>query len=766
MHASGRRDTVAALIVFCAGLAMSRPQAADPSPGRTPRFLEPLEEPSAVAVDGTGSIFVCEALGHRVAVFDRQGGFVRRWGRFGRGEGEFDQPRGIAAGAGGRVYVVDTGNDRIEVFDSYGRFERQWGRHGSDSGEFDEPMGVAVGRDGRVYVADAGNNRIQVFGSDGAFLFFVWSYGYHDGAFDRPVDVAVGVEGDFYVSDQGNSRIQKFAPDGRFVLTWGGRGRRGGLLVEPGGLDERGGRLVVADPYSRRLVTFDRFGALLGEWSASAGDESRGIDAPSSVAFLPGAEELVVCSAVEDRCQIVSQETDAAPAAEFGPRRIARDGYAVGGSGDAIVLASRETGVPFIVDLAATPPAIVASLGGPGREPGEFMRPTGFVFDRTRGTILVSDGGNARLQRLRLEGSRTTYTEGIGLDDQERLDVEPAGWSLDPATVGPGSIVRDTEGRIVIADTVGRRIVVLRDDFRLARTWGGFGNEDGRFRAPVGLALAPSGSTLYVLDAGRRRVQAFGLDGRLRFAWGAEGQGHGEFSAPSGIATSRDGSVYVVDRGLNRVQRFDGRGTWVAAWGNLGEGKGQFRKPEAVHVDGRGRVIVIDSGNRRAQAFAPDGLFLWDVSLDPAALAPARGRSSKAVRSPTSSPNCSRSAISNGGRYTVCVTSEPAPVPLNQPFALNVAIFADSRRRRLAERVILDVDATMPEHRHGMSLKPKVRAVDGAIVQDLLPGHGAIGNGRFEVEGMLFHMPGRWEIHFDISHGAITERAQIEVNLD
>jgi hypothetical protein len=31
---------------------------------------------------------------------------------------------------------------------------------------------------------------------------------------------------------------------------------------------------------------------------------------------------------------------------------------------------------------------------------------------------------------------------------------------------------------------------------------------------------------------------------------------------------------------------------------------------------------------------------------------------------------------------------------------------------------------------------------------------------------MLFHMPGRWEIHCDITHGAVTERAQIEIVLD
>jgi DNA-binding beta-propeller fold protein YncE len=741
------------------------------------RSIAPLLEPSAVAVGPDGSIFICEALGHRVSVFDRQRALVRRWGSLGKGEREFDGPRGIAVGEDGRVYVADTGNDRIQVFTADGTFERQWGRHGSGAGEFDEPQGLDIAGD-RLFVADTRNNRIQVFGRDGTLLFFVWSYGYHDGAFDRPVDVAVDRDGFFYVSDQGNSRIQKFSPEGKFVLAWGGRGRRGGLLIEPGGLEEHEGRLTVADPSTHRLVSFDRSGELLGEWTV-AGEEASGIDAPSDVASFPSGDDRVVCSAVQDRCLIVSPKTELLPADEGSSRRIARNGYAIGSSGDAIVVSSRETGVPFIVDLKGRAPALVVRVGGPGREFLEFMRPAGFEFDLGSGTILVSDSGNARLQRLRLASSpgdprpfdpaRTKFVTGIGLDDQERLDIEPAQWGLEPATVEPGPIARDSRGRLVVLDTNGRRIVLLDGAFRLAGSWGGFGDEDGRFRAPVGLAMDPSGDSVYVLDAGRRRLQAFDLDGKLRFAWGRPGTEPGEFLAPSGISVGPDGSVYVVDRGANRVQRFDRRGAWVATWGSPGEGPGQFRKPEAIEVDRRGRVIVIDSGNRRAQVFAADGRYLWELPLDPDRLEPAKGRRSKPVRPAAplrgGSDGCPMSVVSNAGRYTVCVATLPYPVPLNEPFTMDVSIYETPGRSRLAKKVILEVDGTMPEHHHGMALKPLVRAVGGPVLQDLLPGHGARGDGRFTVRGMLFHMPGRWEIHFDITHGAMTERAQIEIDL-
>ena len=67
------------------------------------------------------------------------------------------------------------------------------------------------------------------------------------------------------------------------------------------------------------------------------------------------------------------------------------------------------------------------------------------------------------------------------------------------------------------------------------------------------------------------------------------------------------------------------------------------------------------------------------------------------------------------------------------------------------EGVELSVDAAMPEHGHGMNRVPEVRHA---------------GDGRYVVDGMLLHMPGRWEVYFDVTDGALTERAQIEVELE
>jgi hypothetical protein len=57
----------------------------------------------------------------------------------------------------------------------------------------------------------------------------------------------------------------------------------------------------------------------------------------------------------------------------------------------------------------------------------------------------------------------------------------------------------------------------------------------------------------------------------------------------------------------------------------------------------------------------------------------------------------------------------------------------------------------MTEHRHGMNYRPRVF------------GQGA---GRYVVEGLLFHMPGRWQLVFDVERGRRTERLETDVVLE
>jgi DNA-binding beta-propeller fold protein YncE len=83
--------------------------------------------------------------------------------------GQFDDPTGIASDNSGNIYVSDKGNSRIQVFSSTGTYITQWGSYGDcettgcSNGQFDVPEGIAVDSSGNVYVVDMGNARIEVF---------------------------------------------------------------------------------------------------------------------------------------------------------------------------------------------------------------------------------------------------------------------------------------------------------------------------------------------------------------------------------------------------------------------------------------------------------------------------------------------------------------------------------------------------------------------------------------------------------------------------
>ena len=93
-----------------------------------------------------------------------------------------------------------------------------------------------------------------------------------------------------------------------------------------------------------------------------------------------------------------------------------------------------------------------------------------------------------------------------------------------------------------------------------------------------------------------------------------------------------------------------------------------------------------------------------------------------------------------GGKYTVAYATSPSPVVVGQHFRVDVAVCAKAGAPAARD---LRVDATMPEHRHGMNYR--------ASVTSPRPGE-------WRAEGLLFHMPERWDLTFDVVAGGATQR--------
>ncbi len=198
--------------------------------------------PTSVALDSQNNAYVSDEWLNWISVFDKDGGWVGKWGTPGNGDGEINRPSGLAFDQNDNLYLVDSLNHRVQVFTTDGKFLSKWGQRGSGDGEFDHPWGIEIDRNGDVYVADWRNNRIQKFAPDGRFLMKFGSFGQGDGEFNRPTGIAVDKDGTIYVTDFKNERVQVFNANGEFLTK----------LTGEATLSQWGRERVVLDPLAVR----------------------------------------------------------------------------------------------------------------------------------------------------------------------------------------------------------------------------------------------------------------------------------------------------------------------------------------------------------------------------------------------------------------------------------------------------------------------------------------------------------------------------------
>lgn len=320
----------------------------------------PCSNPHAVAVSGSGELYVIDWDNHRIEVFAADGTFLRRWGGLGSGNGQFNFPLGIAIDGAGKVYVADTLNNRIQVFNADGSFVRKWGTLGTGNGQFNNPYGVAIDKGGNVYVTDYYNRRIQVFSATGTFLR-KWGNPLPENVTSpyTPFGIAVDGAGKVYVVDNNNPRsIQIFAGNGTFLRTLDSRD---GFFFPNYVAVDGGGNVYVSDsnqhievfaPDGSSKRVFGSFGTGNGEFQHQRG-----------IAF-DGKGKLYVADWRNNRIQAF--ESEALLRADAGPDQTARFGTWVTLDGSASVdpqgfplsyqwrFASRPAGSTAVLRNAAT----------------------------------------------------------------------------------------------------------------------------------------------------------------------------------------------------------------------------------------------------------------------------------------------------------------------------------------------------------------------------------------------------------------------------
>lgn len=167
-------------------------------------------QPHGFYVDKNGDVWVTDAQrakdgskGLQVVKFSPDGKVLLTLGKkgvSGTGPDEFGAPTDVVVAKNGDIFVSDghTGcncpNARIVKFDKNGKFIKEFGKHGTGSGEFDGPHALAFDSKGRLFVGDRTNNRIQIFDQNGNFIA-EWKQ------FGRPSGIFITKDDTLYVTD-------------------------------------------------------------------------------------------------------------------------------------------------------------------------------------------------------------------------------------------------------------------------------------------------------------------------------------------------------------------------------------------------------------------------------------------------------------------------------------------------------------------------------------------------------------------------------------
>lgn len=225
------------------------------STGPTPTAISTFTflDPSAVAVDGTGTIYVADSQQGTVVGMDRKGTPLLFIGR----RGELSFPSGLAVDAKrGRLIVADKHAGLVRVFTLRGDALFQIGRSGTP-GDIRTPVGVALDPDGTIAVLDAGKNTVHLFDPEGGHTrTFPISTG-RQGPSVKPSGIAMDSAGRISVTDSVNNSVLIFERDGSFLQRWGGMGNRQDEFWSPAGIfiDARD-TVYIADHMNGRVQVY------------------------------------------------------------------------------------------------------------------------------------------------------------------------------------------------------------------------------------------------------------------------------------------------------------------------------------------------------------------------------------------------------------------------------------------------------------------------------------------------------------------------------
>ncbi len=164
-----------------------------------------LDQPTGIAVDALGNVFISDAGSRFVHKFDAQGtpllSFQDDW---------IKQPTSITVDRGGGIYTADAARASVSIFFPGGDRYRDFRLTTRPNAEDD--LGVAVSDDGMVFVLDDNAGEVLAYSSHYRFV-----QKWRPFASGRSSAIAAGPDGYIYVLDAEESRMGRFTHEGHPV---------------------------------------------------------------------------------------------------------------------------------------------------------------------------------------------------------------------------------------------------------------------------------------------------------------------------------------------------------------------------------------------------------------------------------------------------------------------------------------------------------------------------------------------------------------------
>ena len=269
-----------------------------------------LDQPLGVAVDSSGNLYISELLNNRVRKVDTAGTISTVAGvgdsRFGGDGGpatraRLNNPTNVAVDSSGNLYIADSDNNRIRKVDTSGTITTFAGTGESSfsgdggmatSARLARPGAVAVDGSGNLYIADSDNNRVRRVDSQGIITTVVT--GVHS-----PRGMALDSSGNLYIAESHGHRIRRVDAMG-IITTIAGTGASGfsgdgGPAIEarlrlPGDVAVDGlGNLYIADSFNQRIRRVDTSGTITTIAGIGSGIDSGGTGPATEAALrIPG----------------------------------------------------------------------------------------------------------------------------------------------------------------------------------------------------------------------------------------------------------------------------------------------------------------------------------------------------------------------------------------------------------------------------------------------------------------------------------------------